>query len=930
MAYTIKPPAAGTVPYFTAYLLTEEPAKFSSDVLLKVRRDYFTSGKKQKDRLFMTAQGEAVRCVYAMEKNKPLKWKKEVQGRQEEMAVTEGASGYRVESQGFSGAPVKKARFDNAHTWLNTEYYDLEGKTLRAVLMPWTNERSACLALYPEQDKTPVLLRSVPMPEDETLLSELVRDVEPQACAQTQQGLFYFCDDEKRSIWEGKLEQKTKEPHKPKASKPRRKPGGFQFDKEALKSDIETLSFDIRTAAVPFAGAMQEQPSPVKKTGKTTKEAKPSNAKAVKAPEAPPETSIPAEITQPGVPLMETPVMEPEKMADKKKTDAPVKAAQVEPKEAVLPPAAEKPAPQKKTAKGTAARKTPGGSLPADKVIALSAKEKGLYFGPLDENGRRTGMGRTQQQNGRTLYDGDYLCDMRDGFGAYYFKTGRLSYVGGWKENKRSGFGIAFRPTDGSVHVGVFEDDHPKGVCARFDKEGRMTFAGSWKGGVKNGAGIALEDDGSMTVTGFVNDRQNGTATVLDSYGRVLYSGGYKNGHKEGEGLLFHQDGSLAYSGAFHNDKYEGTGTLYLEDGGTICGEFSAGMPNGRALKRMASGALIYDGLWKNGSYNGQGRLYMQDGSFMEGLFQNGSMHGEFTCFTKDGAVTYKGTLKDGLYDGHGLLYRDGSAVYDGAFAEGEKSGIGREYEGGACVYMGSFAKGVRCGFGILCKGAEQLFSGFFDGGVPCGQGVSYIGGLPKYAGCFEDGKPHGRVNEIEGQAVAAQCIFERGDCRYERRFRSDGSLAFEGNIKDGKPEGMGASFNEYGEKTFEGIFKYGEPFKSMKVITTELEGLPYVEKLKNTDYETFRAAPEYAVEQPLCGGVYSGGLKNGLPHGRGTMLYPDHRYTGGYSEGKAFGDGIVYLSDGAQLCGRFLKEKTTASEHMEFLNASYDYEVQP
>lgn len=932
MAYTIKPPVAGTVPYFTAYLLAEEPARFSSDVLLKVRRDYFTSGKKQKDRLFMTAQGESIRCAYAMEKNKPLKWKKEVQGRQEETAVADGASGYRVESQGFSGAPVKKAYFDNAHAWLRTEYFDLEGKTLNAVLMPWTNERSACLALYPKQDKTPILLKSVPMPEDETLLSDLVREVEPQACAQTQQGLAYFCDDEKLSLWEGKLEQKAKESNKPRTSKPRRKPGGFQFDKEALRADAQTLSFDIRTAASPFTGALQEQPRPAKKAVKTTKEAK-TNAKAAKTAEILPEKLVLAVNIQPGAPVMETPAPVPEKRADKNKTAAAEKAAEAETVSADLPPAVEKiekTASQKKTAKGTAAPKTPAGSLPADKVIALSAKEKGLYFGPLDENGRRTGMGRTQLQNGRTLYDGDYLCDMRDGFGAYYFKTGRLSYVGGWKENKRSGFGIAFRPMDGSVHVGVFEDDHPKGVCARFDKEGRMTFAGNWKGGTKNGAGIALEDDGSMTVTGFVNDRQNGTATVLDSYGRVLYSGGYKNGQKEGEGLLFHPDGTLAYSGAFHNGEYEGEGTLYLEDGGTVCGEFAAGKANGRAVRRAASGALIYDGLWKDGLYNGLGRLYRQDGAFMEGLFQNGSMHGEFTCFAQDGAVTYKGTLKDGLYDGHGMLYRDGSAVYDGAFAEGEKSGIGREYEGGVCVYMGSFAKGGRSGFGILCSGAGQLYSGFFEGGVPCGQGVSYAGGRPRFAGFFEEGKPHGRINEIEGQRIAAQCIFEHGACRYERRFRSDGSLAFEGNIKDGKPEGMGASFNEYGEKTFEGIFKYGEPFKSMKVITAELAGLPYVEKLKNTDYETFRTAPEYAVEQPLCGGVYSGGLKNGLPHGKGTMLYPDHRYTGSYSEGKAAGEGVVYLSGGEQLRGRFLKEKTSASEHMEFLNAAYDYEVQP
>lgn len=41
-------------------------------------------------------------------KKQTLKMEKEVQGRQEETAVADGASGYRVESQGFSGAPVKK------------------------------------------------------------------------------------------------------------------------------------------------------------------------------------------------------------------------------------------------------------------------------------------------------------------------------------------------------------------------------------------------------------------------------------------------------------------------------------------------------------------------------------------------------------------------------------------------------------------------------------------------------------------------------------------------------------------------------------------------------------------------------------------------------------------------------------------------------
>lgn len=39
-------------------------------------------------------------------------------------------------------------------------------------------------------------------------------------------------------------------------------------------------------------------------------------------------------------------------------------------------------------------------------------------------------------------------------------------------------------------------------------------------------------------------------------------------------------------------------------------------------------------------------------------------------------------------------------------------------------------------------------------------------------------------------------------------------------------------------------------------------------------------------VEQSIDGGVYSGQLKNGIPHGKGTMLRKDHRYTGCFVEG--------------------------------------------
>lgn len=57
------------------------------------------------------------------------------------------------------------------------------------------------------------------------------------------------------------------------------------------------------------------------------------------------------------------------------------------------------------------------------------------YFGAVDENGLRTGRGRTVSPSGITAYDGEYAQGKRDGFGVFYYKNGDINYVGDWKEN---------------------------------------------------------------------------------------------------------------------------------------------------------------------------------------------------------------------------------------------------------------------------------------------------------------------------------------------------------------------------------------------------------------------------------------------------------------------------------------------------------------
>ena len=139
-------------------------------------------------------------------------------------------------------------------------------------------------------------------------------------------------------------------------------------------------------------------------------------------------------------------------------------------------------------------------SLKAVKQIVVSAEESYLYFGGL-QDGKRTGRGRTQMENGCTAYEGDYRDDRRDGFGVYYYKSGKLCYAGHWKQNAREGAGVAFSSRDGSLFAGRWKDNVPTGLGAAFDPDGNLIYTGEWKDGKRHGHGTEYRD-GKILFTG--------------------------------------------------------------------------------------------------------------------------------------------------------------------------------------------------------------------------------------------------------------------------------------------------------------------------------------------------------------------------------------------------------------------------------------------
>lgn len=851
----------------------------NADILSDVRSAFFLSGKKQKNKLFLKSHGEHVGYIYMMDQKGRFKWKATRDGNICEQVKYEPA-GYCIECKGYTGSFYKKIYFNNSHIWQKTEYFDGYNSEPVSWLLPWLNDDRAAIARYTGETSFPEILFSFNMPEDEKITQQLLKEFTPVLSAKTDKGFSFFGNEEDEKLWDSMIErfkQKIEEDKKDLYTKDKRqaKENILFFDLSALeKTDDESSNgFNIVETTKVFG---KKDSAYIDKTQHEKINANDNN------------TDKPKALT--------------EKKEEKTNSSKPT-------------------AIKKKTNRSAITD-----NVIADKVISLNQREKGLYFGELDVNDNRAGNGRTQTARGQTLYEGEYLDDKKNGFGVGYYKTGRVSYVGNWTDDKQNGFGIEIRPTDGSLIIGRFENNNKKEINAKFDKNGKLVFAGNWNEDSLTGAGVSINsENGNMFIAKWEDGKQLNFGTLIDKNGTLIYYGDYKNDAKDGVGTLYNSDGTIKYSGEFKRDLYSGTGILYTEDKRVIEGEFSSGTVNGKAVERDVKGRIVYDGQWKKGVYSGEGRKYNDNGSYYDGKFVNGEVKGGLSIYDKNGYIIYKGTMLNGEYDGSGVCFENGEKIYDGQLSSGKRSGIGREYKNGQCIYMGSFEDDLYSGFGISYANGVEMYCGMWNNGLFDGQGLLLENGAPSMAGSFKNGLPDGRVNIIKSGKIASECIYTSGVCEYIREYSKDGeSLLFEGNVKDGIKEGMGCTFTEYGEKIFEGIFKYGEPFKGMKVITREIPPLEYVPKLKDTEYEKFRLTKEFVIEQPMLGGVYSGSVENGAPHGKGTILFLDHRYTGEFSNGKAHGHGVIYYGDGTVLTGEFFSVPNDNAKEIIFSGVTY------
>mgnify|MGYP004513261025 FL=1 len=436
----------------------------------------------------------------------------------------------------------------------------------------------------------------------------------------------------------------------------------------------------------------------------------------------------------------------------------------------------------------------------------------------------------------------------------------------------------------------------------------------------KNKLGIYFNEASNLYYIGkWVNPDSQEKGTIIDIDGNITYIGYFKNYVKTGYGTSYNQDNKVVYKGYWENDMYNGEGTLYCSNGNTISGTFKDGKVCGFAIEYDFNGSKVYEGEWKDNVYHGMGSKTFKNGNYCKGEFVNGNLCGQMEAFDKYGNIIYKGECDNYSYNGQGAYYIDGQIVYQGEFLDNYCNGFGKKYENGSCIFEGYFKLNVKSGFGKVYEHDTLKYIGFFENDMYNGYGVLYQDD-EIFVGEFLNGKKHGRVNVVRDGHVYRECIYENDQPIYANEYEED-ILVYRGNILENKRNGMGCTFLPYSVKDQEGIFFDGNISNVMKVPLKDLEKLPQIEELLGTDYEKYRLAPDYVIEKDIGLGIYSGPLKDSMPDGKGTILYPDHRYIGEFKDGKPYGQGVVYKNSGQKIEGYFVSD----NESEDCLLLSFD-----
>ncbi len=214
---------------------------------------------------------------------------------------------------------------------------------------------------------------------------------------------------------------------------------------------------------------------------------------------------------------------------------------------------------------------------------------------------------------------------------------------------------------------------------------------------------------------------------------------------------------------------------------------------NGVGKYLYPSGAL-YEGEFVNGKIHGRGRLIFSNGNIYEGDWKQHYREGKGKLISKSGDV-YTGDFKHNQFSGKGIMrYADGDR-YEGDWRQSKPNGMGIYSFANGEMYRGSFKDGAFEGFGTYHYTDGAVYEGEWSKGLRHGEGKLTKADGASYAGIWRCDELEGGDGSDEQGDALVQCFSEKRRYSY-----ADGSV-YEGEFRQGVPDGEGTCYYANGDK---------------------------------------------------------------------------------------------------------------------------------
>jgi antitoxin component YwqK of YwqJK toxin-antitoxin module len=258
---------------------------------------------------------------------------------------------------------------------------------------------------------------------------------------------------------------------------------------------------------------------------------------------------------------------------------------------------------------------------------------------------------------GTLLYAGNFLDNLRDGYGVLYDRNGGIVFKGNFLKGLKQGKGTVFRPNATIVYSGGFEQDLFTGEGELFYRNGYLMYTGRFEENLRNGPGTEFHENGNIGFEGqFKDNNFHGQGLLYNLDGVKLYNGMFVDGKKNGRGTEFGETRTEIYVGQFKNGLYHGRGkTFYMHKD---------------MNKEEAAYFNDFDGKFQKGIRVSGDILYRNGQIFYTGKLAQEMPDGEnVTLYHENGVVQYQGPMKIGIKQGHGKSwYKNGSIKFIGTY----------------------------------------------------------------------------------------------------------------------------------------------------------------------------------------------------------------------------------------------------------------------